>query len=139
MQMNSCTEGRRDRIQLLDKRVLIPFRGTHWQVDGEGRLCVGEELVLPPLMGRGGAMPSNISSPRYLPVLVVSLSMGRGRRSPLNSLPHGMAWGDGHPPQTLPLMMTERSVEIAFFGDDGDEEFERVSGWVQFTDSPVKT
>ena len=73
MQMNSCTEGRRDRIQFLDKRVLIPFRGTHWQVDGEGRLCVGEELVLPPLMGRGGAMPSNISSPRYLPVLVVSL------------------------------------------------------------------
>ena len=84
-------------------------------------------------------MPSNISSPRYLPVLVVSLSMGRGRRSPLNSLPHGMAWGDGHPPQTLPLMMTERSVEIGFFGDDGDEEFESVSGWVQFTDSPVKT
>ena len=25
------------------------------------------------LMGRGGAMPSNISSPRYLPALVVSL------------------------------------------------------------------
>ena len=25
------------------------------------------------MMGRGGAMPSNISSPRYLPVLVVSL------------------------------------------------------------------
>ena len=73
MQMNSRTEGRRDRIQFLDKRVLIPFRGTHWQVDGEGRLCVGEELVLPPLMGRGGAMPSNISSPRYLPALVVSL------------------------------------------------------------------
>ena len=75
MQMNSRTEGRRDRIQFLDKRVLIPFRGTHWQVDGEGRLCVGEELVLPPLMGRGGAMPSNISSPRYLPALVVSLSL----------------------------------------------------------------
>ena len=41
--------------------------------------------------------------------------------------------------QNMPLMMTERSVEIGFFGDDRDEEFERVSGWVQFTDSPVKT
>ena len=28
---------------------------------------------------------------------------------------------------------------IGFFGDDGDEEFKRVRGWVQFTDSPVKT
>ena len=68
------------------------FQESHWQVDGEGRLCVGEELVLPytkcgvgmeglrqgrglhrALMGRGDAMPSNISSPRYLPALVVSL------------------------------------------------------------------
>ena len=60
---------------LLDLCAGETFQESHWQVDGEGRLCVGEELVLPPLMGRGGAMPSNISSPRYLPALVVSLSL----------------------------------------------------------------
>ena len=35
----------------------------------------GEVVLHCALMGRGGAMPSNISNPRYLPVLVVSLSL----------------------------------------------------------------
>ena len=62
---------------------------SSWTVTGEVVLhrkrCKGEmlsswtvtgEVVLHcALMGRGGAMPSNISNPRYLPVLVVSLSL----------------------------------------------------------------